>query len=89
MSASNTARAKLFYQVPLWVRSLGSPLGAGGEWAGGSRSWIKTVFRTTSVIQPIAPAFQSQEGEFLARKAGDLRNRYLIVTEGKTGRGVS
>lgn len=36
MSASNTARAKLFYQVPLWVRSLGSPLGAGvgrvGRW---------------------------------------------------------
>ena len=33
MSVSNTARAKLFYQVPLWVRGLGSPLGAavGGE----------------------------------------------------------
>ena len=36
MSASNTARAKLFCQVPLWVRSMGSPLGAAagrvGRW---------------------------------------------------------
>lgn len=32
MSASNTARAKLFCQVPLQVRSLESPLGSwGGE----------------------------------------------------------
>lgn len=56
---------------------------------GGSGSGTKTVFRKTSIIQPITPPFQSQEGEFLARKAGDLRNRYLIVTEGKTGRAVS
>lgn len=34
MSASNTARAKLFCQVPLWVRSLESPFGSWGRESG-------------------------------------------------------
>lgn len=40
MSASNTARAKLFYQVPVWVRSLGSLRGAGIGRVGGWQ-WVR------------------------------------------------